>query len=329
MPVPRFRSRACFTLAGLTLCASGALAQQVDLTPRLEPGTDHRFKVESRSSITRSIPDLDQNLSQTTDLVFYMTRRIDSAEGDSIDAKLVFDRIVFRTQEPNLIGELEDVEYDTGLRDPESGERRGRSTLAQTEFVAMQYAEIFEPLIGNAIEIRLDSSGRILDVHIPETVGDASLFSTEMIKDRFLPLFQVHPEGGQHEVGAEWKQTSSQDSGLGFDIVSDIEWRLIGLQENRARIGVRNSFSVGKVERDTGMGLRESSGDGEVIWNTQLGILDELISSQSIQMGGRPPEVGGAEISLSVRSRIRISRHAEPWPVPEGDPNGERDAPQH
>lgn len=313
---------------GASLWASAVcMGDEADLTPRLEAGSEQRFQVNSESVVTRAIPDLDQQLTQTTGLTYYITRKIDDSPDGTIEARLVFDRVIFRTQDPNLLGEFEDVVYDTGLRDPDTGEVKGRATLEKTEFAAMQYAEALDPLIGRSISITLTPQGSITGVNIPEELGDAELFSVEMIKDRFLPLFQIHPEGGEVPIGTEWSLESEQDSGLGFDVVSTTNWTLSEVEGDMATVQVENKFSMGEVRRESGFTLRESSGSGRVLWNTELGLLDHLTASQSIRMAGRPPEIGGAEVELVVRSSLEIRRSSEPWtledPAAENDPGAE------
>lgn len=302
-----------------------ALTQEVDLSPRFEIDQPHRFRVTSESIITRSIPDLEQEISQTTTLTYYLTRSTLAVEGQQLRAELRFDRIVLKTQAPNLLGEFEDVIYDTGLRDPETGTVRGKANLGRGEFVAQQYAEVLDPLLGNAIGITLNRAGAISAVDIPEAFGDAELFSTEMIRDRFLPLFQVHPEGGRVEIGSQWEQSSEQDSGLGFDVVALTRWTLESQESDRATMTVRNEFSTGEVRRDTGITLRDSSGSGRVVWNTRLGVLESLTSRQAVRMAGIPKGMASGPVELRVRSRLEIERSESPWslenlPANEDDP---------
>ena len=115
------------------------------------------------------------------------------------------------------------------------------------------------------------------------------------------------------EIGSTWKQTSEQDSGLGFDVVSVTSWTLEGAAADRATIEVRNDFSTGEVRRDTGISLRESSGSGTAVWNTTEGVLESLESRQAIRMAGSPPELRGGELELVVRSRVQIDRVEEAW----------------
>lgn len=305
----------------LTVCVFGvffmtprlSLAQQADLSPQFKTDQPHRFRVKSESIVTRSIADLEQEISQTTTLTYFLTRTVSSIEGDLVRTQLRFDRIVLVTQAPNLLGEFEDVIYDTGLRDAETEEVRGRANLGKGEFVAQQYAEVLDPLLGNAISITVNPAGAIQSVEIPDAFGDAELFSIEMISDRFLPLFQIHPEGGLVDTGSQWEQSSDQDSGLGFDVVSLTRWTLRGQEADLANIEVENEFSTGEVRRESGITLQESSGGGEVVWNAQLGVLDSLTSRQAIRMAGTPRELGGGRIELRVRSLLEIKRSPEPW----------------
>lgn len=305
-------------------------AQQVDLSPRFAVNQPHRFRVVSESVVTRSIAELEDEQSQSTKLTYFLTRSVTAVTEERVVAQLRFDRILFATQAPNLLGELEDVVYDTGLIDPETGKVNGRAVLGRGEFVAQQYASVLDPLLGNAITLTLDRSGSILEVEIPEVMGDADLFSVEMIRDRFLPLFQVHPDGSTIEVGSEWQKTSEQDSGLGFDVVSTTTWTLNGEGDEIAGITVRNEFSTGQVRNDTGITLRESSGSGNVKWNTKLGVLESLTSAQAIRMAGTPKDLGGGSVELRVRSRLEIHRSPEPWSIAPGnnqsDPEPEPDA---
>lgn len=275
--------------------------------------------------MTRSIADLEQEISQTTTLTYYLTRTVSSRDGEIVRTQLRFDRILLETQAPNLLGEFEDVIYDTGLHDEETGETRGRANLGRGEFVAQQYAEVLDPLLGNAISITVNASGAIQSVELPEEFGDAELFSIQMIRDRFLPLFQVHPEGGRVELGSEWEQSSKQDSGLGFDVVSLTRWTLQDQDAERANIEVENEFSTGEVRRESGITLQESSGSGRAVWNSQLGVLDSLTSRQAIRMAGRPRELGGGQVELRVRSILEIERCPEPWTL-EIKPDTENDS---
>lgn len=301
------------TLAACAFWPQTARAQQVDLSPGFEIDQPQRFRVESESVVTRSMPDLDQELTQTTKLTYFITRRISRIEADRVEAQLRFDRVMLETQAPNLLGELEDVVYDTGLRDPESGEVRGRAVLGRGEFVAEQYADVLDPLLGVAISITLDRAGDIREVRIPESFGEADLFSVEMIRDRFSPLFQIHPDGGLVDLGSQWEQSSEQDSGLGFDVVSLTKWTLDRIESGRATMAVKNEFSTGEVRRDLGITLRASSGSGSVAWNTGLGVLESLTSSQAVRMAGTVKDMGGGRVELLVRSMLKIERSEEPW----------------
>lgn len=300
-------------------------AQQVDLSPRFAVDQPHRFRVVSESVVTRSIAELEDEQSQTTKLTYFLTRSVTEVTEERVVAQLRFDRILFATQAPNLLGELEDVVYDTGLLDPETGKVNGRAVLGRGEFVAQQYALVLDPLLGNAITLTLDRSGSILEVEMPEVMGDAEMFSVEMIRDRFLPLFQVHPDGDQIELGSEWQQKSEQDSGLGFDVVSATTWSLEDFVDELASIKVQNEFSTGTVRRDTGITLRESSGSGNVKWNTKLGVLESLTSAQAIRMAGIPKDLGGGPVELRVRCRLEIHRSPEPWVL---TPKNENSAPE-
>jgi hypothetical protein len=312
-------------LAAALLMPGTALAQMVDLSPRFSPDEPHRFRVESESVVTRSIPDLDENLSQTTKLTYFLTRSVISAQDGTVLAELRFDRVVFATQAPNLLGELEDVVYDTGLRDPDTGEITGRAVLGRAEVVARRYADILDPLLGNAIALTLDANGTIRSIDLPEELGDAELFSVEMIRNRFLPLFQIHPAGGEHAIGTEWELASVEDSGLGFDVISTTGWTLESTDDGAAAIGIENSFSTGEVRRDTGITLRESSGSGRVEWNTRLGVLQSLTSAQAIRMAGIPQDMGVGRVELRVRSRLEIHRSPEPWSI-ESQPGPDKES---
>ena len=290
-----------------------SFAQQADLSPRFETDKPHRFRVKSESVVTRSIADLEQEMSQTTTLTYYLTRTVSTIEDDLVRTQLRFDRIMLQTQAPNLLGEFEDVIYDTGLHDETTGEIRGRANLGKGEFVAQQYAEVLDPLLGNAISITVNPAGAIQSVEIPKAFGDAELFSTDMIRDRFLPLFQVHPEGGLVDMGSQWEQTSEQDSGLGFDVVSLTRWTLQDQVAEQANIKVENEFSTGEIRRESGITLRESSGSGQAVWNIRLGVIDSLTSEQDIRMAGTPRELGGGQIELRVRSLLEVWRSPEPW----------------
>lgn len=306
-------------IAGL-LVGPSAISQQADLSPRFDTQVTHRFKVESRSTVSRSIPEFEQQLSQTNEFDFYLSRVIRRVDEQTIEASLIFDRIVLRTQAPNLFGELQDVRYDTGIKDLESGEIRGRSALSDTEFLAMQYAQVLDPLIGNAIEMTVEPNGTIVAVRVPAEAGDESLFSLDMIKDRFLPLFQTHPVGGNRVIGETWTVSSEQDSGLGFGVVSTTKWTLFSVEAGIARIQIDNTFAMGEIEHETGIALRDSTGEGTVRWNLAAGVLDELTSSQIIAMGGRAIDAGGVEVSLTVSTGLRIIRNPEPWRVPPASP---------
>lgn len=307
----------CFCLFVCLLAPIGVAgsAAPVDLRPTFTDGGERRFRVESESVITRAVPALDERISQTTRLTYFLTRQISINADGNPSAKLRFDRIRFKTQAPNLLGELEDVEYDTGLWNPETEQVQGRAILGRGEFVANQYATILDPLIGRAITLELSKLGSIESVRIPPEVGDADLISVEMVRDRFLPLVQICPEREPVEIGSTWKQTSEQDSGLGFDVVSVTSWTLEGAAADRATIEVRNEFSTGEVRRDTGISLRESSGSGTAVWNTTEGVLESLESRQAIRMAGSPPELRGGELELVVRSRVQIDRVEEAWTI--------------
>ncbi len=312
-------------LALFLLTPGMAYAQLVDLTPRFALEQAHRFRVVSDSVVTRSIAQFDDEQTQTTKLSYYLTRSVTEVADDRVTATLRFDRILLATQAPNLLGELEDVMYDTGLLDPETGEVNGRAVLGRGEFVAQQYAAVLDPLIGSTITLILDRSGSILEIHMPQVMGDAEMFSVEMIRDRFLPIFQIHPDGGAIELNSTWEQKSEQDSGLGFDVVSTTQWKLAAREAEHARISVKNSFSTGEVRRDTGITLRDSSGSGSVVWNTTLGVLDSLTSEQAIRMAGSPKELGGGPVELRVRSQLEIRRSPEPWAL---EPRGENTEPE-
>ncbi len=305
----------CCLVLMLAPTGSGVTTEPVDLRPTFVDGGEQRFRVESESVVTRAVPAIDERASQTTRLTYFLTRQIALDEDGSPVAKLRFDRIRFQTQAPNLLGEFEDVEYDTGLWDPETGEVNGRAMLGKGEFVAAQYANALDPLIGQSITLELSDVGAIESVRIPEEVCDAELISVEMVRNRFLPLFQICPTPEPVALGATWEQRSEEDSGLGFDVVSVTKWTLESATDALATVEVRNEFSTGEVRRDTGITLRESSGSGTARWNLRDGVLEGLESRQAIRMAGSPPGLAGGEVELRVRSRLKIERSVEPWKI--------------
>ena len=124
----------CFCLFVCLLAPIGVAGSAApgDLRPTFTDGGERRFRVESESVITRAVPALDERISQTTRLTYFLTRQISMNADGNPSAKLRFDRIRFKTQAPNLLGELEDVEYDTGLWDPEAQQVKGRTQRFST-----------------------------------------------------------------------------------------------------------------------------------------------------------------------------------------------------
>ena len=313
----RFLAVLCIGLSSLVLVGASRSGEPVDLRSQFVDGQEHRFRVESESTVEQSVSPMGERLSQTTLLTYYLTRTVSLRDSSAPVAHLRFERITLSTQAPNLLGEMQDVDYDTGLWNPETQQADGRTPPADGGFIAAQYATALDPLIGQSIALTLTPDGAIRDVTVPEAMGQSEVLSVEMIRDRFLSLVQICPEPDPVEIGATWQQRSEQDSGLGFDVVSTTHWTLTSAEEDRATIDVRNEFVTGEVREDTGISLRDSSGSGTVIWNTDAGVLERLESRQIVRMAGSPPGLRGGRAELVVRSRLKIERSADQWSIPE------------
>lgn len=259
---------------------------KIDLRPRFTKGQTIKFKMAMTNSgkqvvstpttpgtLTPTTPPTEttQNMSQEIGLTLKV-KDTNKETGSTLD--LIYDSFKISMKGPDG----SDITFDCNGKnsdDPMSG--------------------LLAPLVGLTLELKMDKDGNITSVttgeggeagDIASLLGGASgmksLTSADVVKNLFGPIMTTRKGAGEAHVGESWTNE---------DLI-DAPWGKMKLSTTQTLSSARGSVATidlkGKFDLQPSSGtspapnIRDSLYVGKTLWNTQLGMLDEMTMTQRL-----------------------------------------------
>ncbi len=265
-------------------------------TPRVPADPKERDRRRSpETPVSPATPGLPSSVGERTGMEqrIGITLKVTDAtpeKGATFD--LVFDSLSVTITTPD--GERLTFDSSKGSDDPLSG--------------------LLAPLIGQAINVRMDKDGNITSAGMGGALDPAAITgaltggsangpnAADVFKNMLGPISSASKAKGEARVGERWTNRDSIDA----------PWGQMRLTTNHTltshRGGVATIDMMGQYDLEpsssTGGGLapriRESIYKGQTLWNTSKGVLDSLTFTQKLMVESGKAGTSGNEMSVKV-----------------------------
>ena len=253
-----------FVLA-VSLIASGARAQEADLSLRAELGKEMRYTYECREKSTNSTPGEPA-----------LTRGAEHGLGVTVK--------VIRRDESGGAAEVSLFWYSTAAISSTGRKVGFDSSKPKADEVGAPLAIELEPLLNKPVTVEFDAGGNVIDVtgvnalkHTQLTEKlKSELFSVRAMQHKIAPILGAGRQPPQAKVGDEWRTASSMPLSTRFAFDAKSQRKLARVNGDAAVIEGYAQISIPPVEPDAPVIAVLQSGDGAStqVWNTAKGALE-------------------------------------------------------
>lgn len=286
------------------------LTGKVDLRPKFEKGQVIRFKMELDQKSKTLIPAMDEKPTESTSrqeigLVFTVKNVTD--ESTVVELKFSSVKMTKKSDEGK-------EEFDSS----QPASKDGKSTLAPS----------LRALSKTTFTVHLDKDGNVTNIDGGEALTALDAFGVSPsstggapsglplpnpggggtggsgFKDALGSIFNIKKGSGLVEVGEEWSNSDTLDTGLfGKFKLSDTH-KLRSHTNGEAKISV-----IGSIESDSNadsqltlVKISDSSFVGDYIWNTREGMLRRMNLHQHVVM--ETAAAGGVKLTTDMKSVV-------------------------
>jgi hypothetical protein len=251
---------------------------RIDLRPRFKVGQEIHFKMSMTSSGKQTAPaatpgekptESAQSMSQEIGLTLKV-KETNKETGSTLD--LVYDSFKINMKTPDG----QDVTFDSNAKKSDD-----------------PMADILGPLIGLTLTLKMDKDGNITTVNSGGGAGDissllggasglSSFTGADVVKNLFGPVMTTRKGAGEARVGESWTNEDLIDAPYGKMKLSTTQ-TLSSVRGGIATIDLKGRFDLMPSSSTSPIpGIKDSSYYGKTLWNTELGILDEMTMKQHI-----------------------------------------------
>lgn len=287
MPIPHL-SRLLVVVATL-LCvacplASAQATRSVDLASHPETNREFRYRIRSETQQNMKSPLGENGFKAAQDLTVHF-KFVESDKSGSI-VELTHEHMKI-----DLKGLTFDGSWDSDQPEADDADNR--------------LGRIARPLINIPVRVHLDANGEItriadLETLAPEGLDGAlfrQLFSEDAFKAMYHMLFRIKEPPTKTRRGEQWRLIDDGASGL---VRVSREYHLT-LERNTAdRAHIRIKGVAGSEVEGAAAGLKPTKYEleGSCEWNTELGIMEELETTEHVVF-----DTGNKELEMTLEGR--------------------------
>lgn len=277
------RGVAAVSVLSLACSAFGAEGEKHDLKPRFVKDAESKWVFEEKTNGSMKQGETARKAEQSQTL--HLTRKVSVVDEKSATVELTITRVVASATppmggEPIVFDSTQAIEKDAG------------------NMLALQ----FRQMIGKPYVFTVALDGEVTGVKPPETV--LSTDSTDALKAKFAPLFQVKTGETLAAVGESWEKSEPLGGRSGMPIESKSKMTLSKVDDGVAIVALEGSIGFKEGQLPPGMELKNSGTKGEIKWSVAEGGLVELKSVQTMEMTN-------ADMALEVISATETSLRRE------------------
>ena len=280
---------------------------RIDLRPRFKVGQEIHFKMSMTSSGKQTAPaatpgekpaESAQSMSQEIGLTLKV-KETNKEIGSTLD--LVYDSFKINMKTPDG----QDVTFDSNAKKSDD-----------------PMADILGPLIGLTLTVKMDKDGNITTVNSGDGAGDissllggasglSSFTGADVVKNLFGPVMTTRKGAGEAHVGESWTNEDLIDAPYGKMKLSTTQ-TLSSVRGGIATIDLKGRFDLMPSSSTSPIpGIKDSSYSGTTLWNTELGILDEMTMKQHIAVDeGKSNGKSVNDLNVTVKRTTSVSEKA-------------------
>ncbi len=218
-----------FVLGILVLSGSTSLAQQKESyrAPTAADGTlewkftkGQTIKMTMDQDVETSVNMAGNDMKSTNTAINEISLSITDVDNNGVaSANYTIDRMKISVKAPGA-----SIEFDTAVDKEPSAE-------------AAEIAGMIEPLVGKEMKQKMDKSGNVFDIELPEGMFDgaasnpmaAAMFNENTIKEMAKKFGLKFPQA-KPEVGFKWEETVEMDMGPA-KVATDTKYEYLGIAE--------------------------------------------------------------------------------------------------
>ena len=281
-------------LAAAVVCANSLSSAQADTLLRLKFTAGAKLNYECTQSMNSSMVVEDNTMDSKVQSTMMLTQEIKSVdESGTADVAIEIDRVKMSMQMP--MGQS--IEYDS----TEKKEQEGMGKMM---------ADQFGKIVGQKIEMKVDSLGNISDVQLPESMKDkkglGAMFGGDNMKQMLggiaLPKDAVSP-------GKTWTSSAAMPGmpGMGKGTIEQT-FKYVGKEkqgdENLEKIDVSAKITMKSPEESPiKMDLKDQETKGDILFNNEAG---RIQSSKTTSKMSFDMEMMGKTMKNSIETTVEF-----------------------
>ena len=285
----------------LALVGAPAQSQDVDLSVKLEVGTEHTYvsrTVTYSKQAAAKIPGgaVDQTIERQTRLRL----KVVETNFRSSTVEVTYERIWIKLDDPFPGLQLE-FDSDQPVEKDDDNDLAG----------------VTRPLVGLTFTLIVGSTGIIEDARFPQgsrpegNMGGVvlPLVDLENLREELGPIFTLGAGRETRSQGDRWTTTSTMPADLGIDVMQRTVWTVSKADSAEAveielsgelSLKMRPGVQLARAE------VKKSTLSGSAIWNARAGRLESFEQRASISMVAEP--VPGMVFRLESKTEQHLER---------------------
>ncbi|MBC7834744.1 MAG: hypothetical protein H7Y88_06545 [Phycisphaerales bacterium] len=264
---------------------------RIDLRPKWRQGSVTKFKIDSTATSKPRLEGMDElgRADQTMDHQMVLALTVKQVQEDgsaTVEAKIV-------SLKMHVAAGGDDVITFDSSKPASKDDQTGASMRGS---------------VGAPFTIELDSQGNISKVTGADMLAGPlaeQLGSPDAAKNMLGPIFTRSAGDGMAAVGETWMNEDEMSMGPMGGMKMTTEHKLVSARGGKAVVTITGKLESQSEGMEAALKITESKYDGRYVWDTELGMLDEMTMTQGLTMSG---EMQGAKMSQSVQSTHKMKR---------------------
>jgi hypothetical protein len=239
-------------------------------------------------------PSLKENESRSTVQMGLVFKVADVSPEKVATVGVTIDRLKLATATPDG-----DVEFDSS----KPGTGGDEDLLAQA----------FKSIVGTTMTMTVDRPGTIPPVTGGEGlamlggIGGAGAAPGGTPGQLFGPIFSGRPAKGEARVGESWDYDDALATGLLGDFKMKVRHTLTGLRGSDAVVSIRGQIDPkSEAPGSSAFQLKDSSYNGQYLWDTSKGQLRSMETSMSVRLDGKTGD--NQDLATRNEATVKITR---------------------